>query len=315
MTIGIYCIRHIETSKRYVGKSINIEARWCAHRSRKTSRHLSSAIALYGVDAFAFEVLEVFCEVDEEQLAKSELKWMDHYKTCDRDFGYNLVRDSGSNLIVHDETRQRMREAWKKRPAITFETKMKYSAASKRRWADPEISKSMRAKLSSFDTRKKMSDAKKNISDETRAKIGEASRGRKHSTESLLKLSASLTGRQVSLETRDKIAKSLTGRTRDAEVRLKISQAAQNMSAESRARILNGQRESRKKEIAEGKQRRMSPETLERMSIAAKNRSPEYYEKLAERNRNMSPETKKKISDAAKRQHARKKENCDAGSE
>lgn len=31
MTIGIYVIEHVASGKRYVGKSVNIEARFWAH--------------------------------------------------------------------------------------------------------------------------------------------------------------------------------------------------------------------------------------------------------------------------------------------
>ncbi|MER8924279.1 GIY-YIG nuclease family protein [Mesorhizobium sp. M0859] len=144
MTIGIYCIRHVESGKRYIGKSIDIERRWYAHRTKADNRHLANSIKKYGLDAFAFEILESFTDCDEDRIADRELHWIDHFNTCDRRFGYNLRRDSATRMFVHEETRQRQSEAQKLRPPRSPETRAKNSSASREALARPEI----RAKLS-----------------------------------------------------------------------------------------------------------------------------------------------------------------------
>lgn len=115
MTIGIYCIQHVDSGKRYIGKSINIESRLIQHKSRlqqyerslkHTSRHLYNAVQKYGWKAFITEVIETFNNVNEELIAERELYWMDQFKTCDRNHGYNLRRDSSTGMIVSDETRK-----------------------------------------------------------------------------------------------------------------------------------------------------------------------------------------------------------------
>ena len=114
MTIGIYCIRNKIDDKKYIGKSINIEHRFSAHRTaliksernkKKTNRHLYNSVQKYGLDNFEFTILEVLPEIDEQVLRDRELYWMDFYRSCERDFGYNLRRDSSTASFVHDETR------------------------------------------------------------------------------------------------------------------------------------------------------------------------------------------------------------------
>lgn len=117
MTIGIYCIMHIPSGKRYIGKSVNIEARLKTHKSSLTSpvrhpnlgnRHLWSAVQKYGWDEFEKTLVECFDQVDERLIADRELYWIDFYNTTNRDFGYNLRRDSSTKMIVHEETRRRL---------------------------------------------------------------------------------------------------------------------------------------------------------------------------------------------------------------
>jgi group I intron endonuclease len=129
----------------------------------------------------------------------------------------------------------------------------------------------------SFETRKKISDAKKNMSDETRKKIGEAAKGRKHSDEARKKMAKAARGKIVSDETRKKMSESLKGIKHSDETRKKIS-------------------ESRKGKI-------VSEETRKKISETVKGRkhSDEARKKMSEAKRNISDETRKKISDAAKK--------------
>jgi group I intron endonuclease len=122
MTIGIYSITHVQSGKRYIGKSINVEGRLIHHRSSLTSdkyrpkavnRHLYSAVQKYGWSAFCVEILQSFESIDESTIAERELFWMDHFNTVDRKHGFNLRRDSSTSMIVHDETRERLSKVFK----------------------------------------------------------------------------------------------------------------------------------------------------------------------------------------------------------
>jgi group I intron endonuclease len=110
--IGIYSVTHRVSGHRYIGKSIDIARRFSAHRSGMRSkirpeslnRHLWAAAQEFGMDAFIFEVLELFEEVDDILIAMRELHWMGHFRSCERGFGYNLRADSRTRMLVHAET-------------------------------------------------------------------------------------------------------------------------------------------------------------------------------------------------------------------
>jgi group I intron endonuclease len=58
---GVYLIRHIESTKVYVGSAIDVELRFKQHRSmlrrgKHHSPHLQNAWSLYGEDAFEFVI-------------------------------------------------------------------------------------------------------------------------------------------------------------------------------------------------------------------------------------------------------------------
>jgi len=141
MTIGIYSITNCFDGKRYIGKSIEIERRWVGHRMtiRDVERYketmnpnLRQAVLEYGPDCFVFEMVEVFEEHNEAELADAELKWMDHYKSYDPRYGYNLRRDSATSTIVGEDT------------------KLRLSMANTIRYSDPVSGPQERAKVSAF---------------------------------------------------------------------------------------------------------------------------------------------------------------------
>lgn len=110
--IGIYCIENLINNKKYIGKSSNIEQRLSHHkwqlsqpvRHKDCNRLLFYSVEKYGIDNFHFYALEIFDKIDEDILADCELEWMDKYNTCDRNFGYNLRRDSSTQTTFHKDT-------------------------------------------------------------------------------------------------------------------------------------------------------------------------------------------------------------------
>jgi group I intron endonuclease len=64
---GIYRIKNIITGDCYVGSAVNIERRWKKHQwMLKANRHcnpkLQNSYNKYGVDAFKYEIFEIFPE-------------------------------------------------------------------------------------------------------------------------------------------------------------------------------------------------------------------------------------------------------------
>ena len=91
--IGIYKITNLINQKVYVGQAVDIKRRWSEHKSHSFSpKHLSynyaihRAIRKYGIENFAFEVLE---ECSESQLNKKEIYWIDRFNS--KEAGYNMT--------------------------------------------------------------------------------------------------------------------------------------------------------------------------------------------------------------------------------
>lgn len=91
MTAGIYRIQNSVDGRVYVGQSVNIEARFTAHRSslrlnKHYAVHMQRAWNRHGEDAFLFEIVET-CSAD--RLDELELEWIIRTKCCDYKHGYN----------------------------------------------------------------------------------------------------------------------------------------------------------------------------------------------------------------------------------
>ena len=77
MTSGIYVIRNTATGKRYVGASLNVEARWQMHtrdlnENKHTNKRLGQDWRLYGADAFEFTLIEEIPDGDKAHIAERE---------------------------------------------------------------------------------------------------------------------------------------------------------------------------------------------------------------------------------------------------
>lgn len=152
---GIYCIFNTKTGKRYVGKSINIHGRIKAHitglnrRSKDENRHLINSYHKHGRSSFGYEVLEYLSDTDLEKLKERELFWMEHLKCLDRRYGYNLRKDSSSNMIVHEETRIKLSNASKNRREKFPDLHASIGKKTKKFWEEnPEIKLVMAEKVS-----------------------------------------------------------------------------------------------------------------------------------------------------------------------
>lgn len=91
-TIGIYAITNMQTGKKYIGQSKNVQRRWHEHLKylrdgRHVNRHLQASFQKYGEGAFEFSVIE---ECDPILLDEREQYWIEQYQTFG-DHGYNLT--------------------------------------------------------------------------------------------------------------------------------------------------------------------------------------------------------------------------------
>lgn len=130
----IYCHTHIESSRRYVGLTKNtVMHRWNQHcaqaiNSKGGRWHFPNAIRKYGKDAFFHEVLEVCDSLEAANL--SEQRWVEHFKTRDPQFGFNLTKGGA-------HTPHKIR----KNPWNDPEYRAKGIKAAKNRWLDPNYRK------------------------------------------------------------------------------------------------------------------------------------------------------------------------------
>lgn len=154
---GLYQITNTINGHFYVGSSVDIEQRWCGHKTdlnkgKHCNAHLQNAWNKYGAQAFSFEVL---CELGEHQLQEAETNLLG--QIVGLPICYNISRDAVAGM-----------RGWKH----SSEIRARNAEAQRGRKHTPshcaKIAETMRGH---------------SISVETRAKIAEALRGRKHSAE------------------------------------------------------------------------------------------------------------------------------------
>lgn len=197
---GIYQIRHVASGKVYVGSAVHFHRRMGLHRRelRNGTHHsakLQRAWDKHGEGAFVFEVLEAVEDVS--LLLAREQVWLDALQACRR--GYNVAPTAGS-LLGH---------------RLSAASRARMSAAQSGVPKTPEHVAKVRAALlgrtMTEDQRQKMRDAKLGSkrgphSDEHRAKIAAAHRGRTFSPEHRAKLAVAKQGRTLSAETRARMS-------------------------------------------------------------------------------------------------------------
>lgn len=108
---GIYKITNIVNNKVYIGQSIDLWTRINEGYLQKLPKgnshniHLQRSWDKYGKESFKFEVLEY---IDNYKLLNErETYWIQKYNACNKEYGYNIVPEGGSNrgLIKSEESK------------------------------------------------------------------------------------------------------------------------------------------------------------------------------------------------------------------
>ena len=236
----IYCAQNMVNGKRYVGKTMRgLEKRVKEHNQDATKNdrqhiYLYRAFHKYGFTNFSWTIL-CYCS-DNQGLVIAEQYWIRILQTSNKQYGYNLT-------IGGDGT-----PGWKH----SVKVKCQISAAQKQAWANPERKMKrlsvQRAPISE-EGRKRMSMGarKRRASEETKAKISEATKGinnpmygRRHTEESRHKMRLSTLGQICTGTTRNKLSVTSKQRWTDPIMRDRII-AAQKRAWEDR-RVRNDNR-------------------------------------------------------------------------
>ena len=177
MTCGIYSLTHVATGKRYVGQSINIEARWRQHQKGRDLSAIGAAIAKHGWSAFLAEVLQ---ECPRDGLNEAEARWIARLGTLSP-AGYNLRTGGGQNAAFSDEVRARISQATK--AGLTPEVLARRRESMKGIPKSPEWRAAMSERQKNPRNIERIAEMARNQSSETRAKIAAAHLVRKVSEE------------------------------------------------------------------------------------------------------------------------------------
>jgi group I intron endonuclease len=248
MTSGIYAIHNLISDKVYVGQAVLFSRRWSYHISKLTQnqhhcKHLQAAWNRYGAENFEFLVLQEIHPVVEE-LTRAEQAWMDHYAVESR--LYNTAPAAGSVLGSR----------WKVKTPRSPEHRQKISEARKGTKQSEETKAKRKLFRHTLESRLKISEAGKNrapISEETRVRQSEASKGKPKSAEHKAKIAASHTGKPKSAEHKAKISVSNLGKKQSEETKAKKSAAMKGKPGSRKGKTNSPEHNQRVSEAKKGK--------------------------------------------------------------
>jgi hypothetical protein len=215
---GIYGLKNKTTGKWYVGQSKDIISRWERDYKKincKNQRKLYNALKKYGFDGFDKVVLEE-CEEIDWIIDYREMYWIRKLDSASKNKGYNLKEGGSGGGKCSVETKQIMRNKkigkffGNDNPFYgrkhTPETKYKLSTCAKNRIHTEET----KEKIRQHTIGRKGGMSGKSHTPETIEKIRLSSTGRKHSDVSKMKISQSK--KNLSEETRRKLGKHSIGK-------------------------------------------------------------------------------------------------------
>lgn len=109
---GIYCIENMFDNKKYIGRSVDIDARWRSHKSqlrknKHSNPHFQNSVNKYGLENFIMYILE---ECDESELDDKEVYYISFYDTRNYKKGYNVLigGNTSKGRVVSQETRMKL---------------------------------------------------------------------------------------------------------------------------------------------------------------------------------------------------------------
>jgi group I intron endonuclease len=146
---GIYMLFNSVNNKIYIGKTQCFYKRCHQYvydfKERKIGHlndYLFNAMNKQGIENFDFVPVEF---VGVNDLTERELHWIQHFKTTDRNYGYNIRMDSKEGLITSPETSLKMSENLKRQWASG--ARDQHSEKLKKSWRDNHERKAAQSAL------------------------------------------------------------------------------------------------------------------------------------------------------------------------
>ena len=102
----IYKITNLINNKLYIGKTERtIEVRWKEHLRHRFNLDyaLYRAFKKYGIENFTISLLEENIE-DETLLNEREKYWINHFKSNNKNYGYNMTLGGEGNIKYSTES-------------------------------------------------------------------------------------------------------------------------------------------------------------------------------------------------------------------
>lgn len=197
----IYKTANLENGKIYIGKDTKNEPTYIG-----SGMLLHKAIKKYGIDRFTKEILEE-CN-DHIELAKQEIYWIAKFNATDRKIGYNITDGGfGGDTFTNNPNKEIIRERYRQN---TTDRNKRYGGWS----SDPNVRIQMAIRANLARTMKGYKH-----SEETKARIGDAHRGKEVSEEARKNISIATKAAMSKIDQKELQAKALEGRRKAWETR------------------------------------------------------------------------------------------------
>lgn len=221
----LYSITNALNNKVYIGQSNKEKERWRQHKyfsKHKPVQYVHFAMSKYGIDNFIYEIIAM-CR-NQEDADETEMLLIKQYDSRNKEFGYNISPGGDP--------------AWNR--GLPKEQQPMYGKKQSKEFCDL-MSKIHKGKtvIISTETKQKMSEIRKGKkhSKEWIEKVANANRGKVHRPETIERLRQLSLGRIHTIEAKEKVSRGNKGKKRTDEHKKKYSLAKRKFSDEQEAEI------------------------------------------------------------------------------